>query len=218
MSDAAPAASRTPVPHLPVAVTHDQVALAPPSDWLLRWIHLLQAGQCALDLACGRGRHARWLAGRGLQVTALDRDAHALASLDGAAGITTRLADLEAAPWPLADQRFDLVLVTNYLWRPLFPHLIDSVAPGGLLIYETFALGQESVGRPSRPDFLLAPAELLHLTLGRLQVLGFEDGWLAEGGLRRVQRIAARRGLPAGAEPAVDWPQTVRLPAPCTVR
>jgi SAM-dependent methyltransferase len=192
--------------------------VAQPSDWLLRWQHLLQPGQSALDLACGSGRHTRWLAGQGLQVTAVDRDPVALASLSGIDTLTTLQADLEGTPWPLDGQRFDLVLVTNYLWRPLFARIVEALAPGGLLIYETFALGQESVGRPSRAEFLLAPGELLGRTQPALQVLGYEDGWLADGGLRRVQRIAARRPLQPGASAADDWPQSLHLPTALATR
>jgi SAM-dependent methyltransferase len=106
-----------------------------PSDWLLRWLHLLSPGRTALDLACGSGRHVRWLATLGLNVTAVDRDATALAGLSTLDHVTTLCADVEAAAWPLPGRQFDLVLVTNYLWRPLFDPLIDAVAPGGLLNY-----------------------------------------------------------------------------------
>ncbi|MFM2119726.1 MAG: hypothetical protein RL722_1194, partial [Pseudomonadota bacterium] len=200
-----------------------------PSDWLLRHAHLLAPGMAALDLACGSGRHVRWLAERGLQVTGVDRDAAALAGLTGLAGVTPVVADLEASPWPedsLRPGHFDLVLVTNYLWRPNWPRLAGLLAPGGWLIYETFALGQETVGRPSRPDFLLAPGELLHLAAAStppLAVLAYEDGWLAAGDInqppRRIQRLVAWReaalpddqdGNAQASQPV--WPQDRRLP------
>jgi SAM-dependent methyltransferase len=189
-----------------------------PSDWLLRWQHLLAPGSTALDVACGAGRHARWLAAQGLNVTAIDRDSRALAGLSGVDSVTTWCADLEAGDWPLPGRQFDLVLVTNYLWRPLFGTLIDAVAPGGLLIYETFALGQETVGRPSRAEFLLAPGELLTLTQPGLQVLGYEDGWSADDPLRRLQRACARKPAPAAPDATAGdrshrWPQHLRLPA-----
>jgi SAM-dependent methyltransferase len=160
---------------------------APPSDWLQRWAPLLPAGARVLDLACGSGRHVRWLAARDCRVTAVDRDVQALAPLSTIA--ETVVADLEAGPWPLPGRRFDAVLVTNYLWRPLFPALRTALADGGLLIYETFARGQEAYGRPSRPEFLLAPGELLAAAAG-LHVLAYEDG-LLDGPPRRVQRIVA---------------------------
>lgn len=158
-----------------------------PSTWVERWSKGWAQGATALDVACGSGRHVRWLAGRGMQVTGIDRDASATVSLNDVAEIIT--ADIEAGPWPLVGREFDLVLVANYLWRPLFPTLIDAVAPGGRLLYETFAIGQQTVGRPARPDFLLQPGELLVACAG-LRVIGYEDGF--ESG-RYVQRIAAVR-------------------------
>ena len=134
-----------------------------PSDWVVRWAPLLRPGGSVLDVACGQGRHVRWLAARGHAVTGIDRSEAALAGVAGVA--ETILADIENAPWPLLQagqpRQFDAVVVTNYLWRPLLPTLAASVAPGGLLIYETFANGNESVGRPTNPDFLLRPGELL---------------------------------------------------------
>jgi SAM-dependent methyltransferase len=167
-----------------------------PSDWLCRFAHLLPCGARVLDVACGAGRHLRWLAARpGLnpRLTGVDRDARATAALRDMAEIVT--ADIEAGPWPLPGRRFDLVLVTHYLWRPLLPLLADSVAEDGLLIYETFADGQQHVGKPTRPDFLLQPGELLRACEG-LQVLAYEHGRLAAPE-RCVQRIVARRGAAA---------------------
>lgn len=167
---------------------------APPvSTWLQRWVHLLQPGARVLDVACGSGRHLRWLAGLGFGLTGVDRDGAALAPLRPLAEVVQ--ADIEAGPWPLAGRRFDAVLVSNYLWRPLLPTLVDSVADGGLLIYETFADGQQTVGRPARADFLLQPGELLGACAG-LRVVAYEDGY--EGGIadapgRYVQRIVAAR-------------------------
>jgi SAM-dependent methyltransferase len=164
-----------------------------PSDWVQRWTHLLKPAARALDLAAGRGRHTRWLQAQGHRVLALDRDAEALAAIDGLklAGVQTLTADLEAGAWPLVDQRFDVVLVTNYLWRPLLPTLVQSLAPGGVLIYETFAVGNETVGKPSRPDFLLRPGELLQVCRG-LHVVAFEDGYIPPPASERfVQRIVA---------------------------
>jgi SAM-dependent methyltransferase len=162
---------------------------SPPSPWVVRWASQLSAGSTVLDVACGSGRHVRWLAERGLQVTGVDRDAAALAGLSSLAEVL--VADIEAGPWPLPGRQFDAVVVTNYLWRPLLPTLVEAVAPGGLLIYETFGAGNARFGRPSRPDFLLQPGELLQATQG-LRVLGYEDGYL-EPPPRLVQRICARR-------------------------
>jgi SAM-dependent methyltransferase len=163
-----------------------------PSPWLLRWAHLLPAGAQVLDLACGRGRHLRWLADRGFRVTGIDRDAAALAASQdlaeaGRAELIT--ADIEGAPWPCPGRQFDAVVVTNYLWRPLWPSLRAALAPGGLLVYETFAAGNESVGKPSRPDFLLQPGELLARCAG-LRIVGYEDGFLDDPA-RFVQRVVA---------------------------
>jgi SAM-dependent methyltransferase len=160
-----------------------------PSPWVVRWSHLVPAGGAVLDLACGRGRHLRWFAGRGHPVVGVDRDAEAIASLHGVG--ETLQADIENGPWPLAGRQFAAVVVTNYLWRPLFPRILQAVAPGGVLLHETFAQGNETVGKPSRPDFLLAPGELLR-AYGELRVVAFEDGFLEEPP-RFVQRIAAVR-------------------------
>ena len=168
-----------------------------PSPWIVRWAGAIRPGGTALDVACGSGRHARYLAGRGLRVTAVDRDRDAVASLqDVAEGL---VSDLEQAPWPFPGRRFDAVIVTNYLWRALLPRLVASVSAGGLLLYETFAVGQERIGRPSNPDFLLRPAELLAATPG-LHIVAYEDGSLGAPP-RRVQRIAAWRASEPGALP-----------------
>ncbi|MED5621256.1 class I SAM-dependent methyltransferase [Ideonella sp. BN130291] len=169
------------------------------SAWIRRWSHLVPAGATVLDVACGSGRHLRWFAERGARVTGVDRDAAALAGLQGVGELV--VADIEGGPWPFTGRRFDAVVVTHYLWRPLLPLLVDSVAPGGVLLYETFAAGNESVGRPSRPDFLLRPGELLQATTGALRVLGYEDGFLNDPA-RFVQRIAAVRERAAAADPA----------------
>jgi SAM-dependent methyltransferase len=168
-----------------------------PSAWIVRWAHLIAPGGSVLDLAAGSGRHARWLAARGHTVTALDRDAEAMAALRDVAEVV--VADLERDPWPLADYRFDAVIVTNYLWRPLLPAIVAAAGAGGVLLYETFAVGNATVGRPANPEFLLRPGELLAAASG-LRIVAYEDGFLADPD-RFVQRLAAVREAPAAAPP-----------------
>ncbi len=177
---------------------------APPSAWVTRWSHLVPAGAGVLDVACGGGRHLRWFAARGARVTGVDRDDAAFAALRADLGEAVELcrADIEAGPWPFPGRRFDAVVVANYLWRPLFPVIGGSVAEGGVLVWETFAAGNETVGRPSSPEFLLRPGELLDLAAAAgLRSVAFEDGFLPGPPPRFVQRIVAVRE-PAGAAPA----------------
>ncbi|MDN4057169.1 class I SAM-dependent methyltransferase [Massilia sp. YIM B02769] len=162
------------------------------SSWVRRFAHLVPQGE-VLDLACGSGRHARLFAGLGHPVLAVDRDPQALASAAGP-GIVTLEHDLEVdgAAWPFAAGRFAGIVVTNYLHRPLMAQLMASLAPNGVLLYETFALGNELFGKPSNPAFLLRPGELLdHAAGGGLQVLAFEDGVIARPKPARVQRLCA---------------------------
>jgi SAM-dependent methyltransferase len=182
-----------------MTIGHDDL---PPSAWVCRWSTLVPDGARVLDVACGAGRHVRWFAARGARVTALDRDVQALAPLRALAAPAVEViaADIENAPWPLAGRRFDAVVVTNYLWRALLPTLSASVDAAGVLIYETFARGNETVGRPSNPDFLLAPGELLRALPG-LRVIAFEDGFLADPHPRFVQRVAAVREVDTGSTP-----------------
>lgn len=160
-----------------------------PSAWLQRWTHLIRPGGRVLDVACGAGRHMRWLAAHGHTVQGVDRNPEALALAQALGEVTC--ADIENGPWPFEGQTFDAVVVTHYLWRPLLPTLVRSVAPGGVLIYETFATGNETVGKPSRPDFLLQTGELLQVAAS-LRTVAFEDGFEAAPD-RFVQRIAAVR-------------------------
>ena len=168
------------------------------SPWVRRFAASVPAGE-VLDLACGSGRHARLFASLGHPVIALDRDPQALALAAGP-GITTVEIDLEeeGARWPFEAGRFAGIVVTNYLHRPLMKDLVKSLAPNGVLIYETFALGNEAYGKPSNPAFLLHPGELLDVTAhGGLQVLAFEDGVVTQPKPARVQRLcAAGRTLP----------------------
>lgn len=179
-----------------------------PSPWITRFAPLVPVGGTVLDLACGCGRHARFFAARGCRVLGVDRDGQALASLQGVC--ETLQADIENGPWPLAGRTFDAVAVTNYLWRPLYPYILASVAEGGVLLHETFAQGNETVGKPSRPDFLLAPGELLQAYPG-LRVVAYEDGFL-EQPPRFVQRVALVRERPGAARPR--YPLSLESPIP----
>lgn len=173
-----------------------------PSPWIARWAHLIAPACPVLDLACGAGRHMRYLSSLGHPMLGVDRSEEALSA--ASAWGTPLQADIENEVWPLAGRQFGAVVVTNYLWRPLWPQILAAVQPGGVLLYETFAQGHETVGRPSRPDFLLGPGELLQVAgQGGLRVVAYEDGYLAEPE-RFVQRLAAVREVPA-ASPA-HWP------------
>jgi SAM-dependent methyltransferase len=170
------------------------------SSWVQRFGAALPAGP-VLDVACGGGRHLRHFRALGHDVTGVDRDLSGLADLAGAAGVELIQADLETgAPWPLGDRRFAGVIVTHYLWRPLLPAIVGAVGPGGWLLYETFALGQERYGKPRNPDFLLAPGELLEAVRGHLTVIAYEHGTRPDP-LAVVQRIAARR---PGTQDAIE--------------
>jgi SAM-dependent methyltransferase len=170
-----------------------------PSPWISRFAPLIPAGT-ALDLACGGGRHARLLARQGLPVLAVDRDPASLAAAGGP-GIVTLQLDLEREDaveqpeWPLSPARFAGIVVSNYLHRPLMSALLKSLAPGGVLIYETFAAGNGQFGKPSNPDFLLQPGELLRWASSGpdCHVLAFEDGYQHQPRPAMVQRLCMRR-------------------------
>ena len=176
------------------------------SAWVGRFASLIPPGGRVLDLACGRGRHARLLAARGYGVEAVDCDGEALSGLEGIAGITVRRADLEGGPWPYFGHVFDGIVVTNYLHRPLIPNLLNALGEGGVLIYETFMVGNERFGKPSNPAYLLRPGELLELVRKRFAVVAFEQGEVAAPRPAVIQRICVRRGgqfrLPAASAPA----------------
>lgn len=146
-----------------------------------------------LDLACGGGRHGRLFLDRGHPVTFVDIDLSGVADLRSHPAATLCQADLENAPWPLAGRRFAGIVVANYLWRPHFPLLIEALAPGGLLLWETFLRGHERYGKPSNPDFLLTPNELFERCKDALDILAFEQGEDSQPRPMRRQRIAARR-------------------------
>ena len=168
----------------------------PPSDWVKRWSHLVRAQGTVLDVACGHGRHAWWFYGLNHTLTLVDRSQAAMDAIAIPPQACDKVvADIENGPWPLTGRQFDAVVVTNYLWRPLMPTLLASLAPGGVLVYETFTTGNETVGKPSRPDFLLQPGELLQVCKD-LRVVAFEDGFVQGSGNtspRFVQRIVAVR-------------------------
>lgn len=173
------------------------------SGWVQRWSHLVSTHGTVLDIACGHGRHMAWFAARGHAVTGVDRSPEAIEAVRHLGDAV--LADIENAPWPwmrgtddvqpkqgtcaTVARTFDAVVVTNYLWRPLLPTIAQSVAPGGVLMYETFAAGNETVGKPARPDFLLQPGELLR-AFDALRVVAFEEGFIDQPA-RFVQRLTA---------------------------
>lgn len=166
-----------------------------PSSWVSRHAGLITPPGRILDLAAGSGRHARYFKALGHDVLAIDRDISGLRDLAGQAGIEIREIDLENGQgWPLPGRRFAGIIVANYLHRPLLPHLSEALLPGGVLIYETFAVGNERFGRPSNPDFLLQPGELLAVARASgLTALAYEHGEIAVPRPAVIQRIAAQK-------------------------
>jgi SAM-dependent methyltransferase len=235
-SPAAPSpAASSPAASGHAAASHARIGAA--SAWVARFASLAPAGE-VLDLACGSGRHARLFAALGHPVLAADRDPAALRQVHGLAGaaglsadaIVTLQVDFETpmtdsqagrrlsgdCHWPFEAGRFAAIVVTNYLHRPLLPHLLDSLAPGGLLIYETFAAGNAAFGKPSNPAFLLQPGELLHFALGStppLRIIAFEDGHVTQPAPAMVQRLCAIRPSAASVVGAGEppLPQQLRL-------
>ncbi len=171
---------------------------ASPSAWIVRFAPLVPAAAPVLDLACGGGRHARLFLERGHPVTAVDSDVSRLGEIADHPDLEILRADLEdGSPWPLADRRFGAVVVTNYLWRPLFPQILDAIEADGVLLYDSFAAGNEAYGVPTNPDFLLRPGELIDLVRGRLQIVAYDHGYVERPRPMVRQRIcAARQRLP----------------------
>lgn len=158
---------------------------------MVQWAGLLAPGATVLDVAAGGGRHTTLFTGRGHRVVAVDRDTTWLPMRDG---VEIVASDLEnGSPWPLPGRRFGAVIVANYLHRPLFPALLDALEPGGVLLYETFMVGNERFGKPSNPDFLLKDGELLERVRGRFSVVAYEARLISEPKMAMVQRIAARK-------------------------
>ena len=182
-----------------------------PSPWVVRWSPSARPGSCALDFACGRGRHVRVLRALGHRVVAVDRDAEALRVARVDDDVETILADVECGPWPLAERAFEVVVVTNYLWRPLLPRILAAVAPSGLLVYETFLEGHERFGRPANPDFLLRRGELREAVADGFETIAFEEGTDGEPANSMRQRICARRR-------EGSWPRSHSEAAPGRLR
>lgn len=181
-----------------------------PSPWVVRFAPLVSAGAHVLDVACGSGRHTRLFVERECRVTAVDRAPALDRALASHRAVTVVTADLERGHCPLGRERFDAIIVTNYLHRPLFPSLVSALAPGGLLLYETFAAGNAVFGKPSNPDFLLLPRELLTSLATELRVIAFEDGYIATPRRAMVQRLAARA---AAAGAPLDPQQLALVPS-----
>ena len=166
-----------------------------PSAWVSRFMHSVRPGAEVLDLACGSGRHTALFSDAGFKVTAVDRDIGQLGPLADAQGVVAVEFDLEGeAGWPFPGRTFGALVVTNYLHRPLFPAIVSALKPGGVLIYETFAQGNEVYGKPSNPDFLLRPGELLAAVDGALTVVAYEHGILENPRPAVVQRLCAVNG------------------------
>lgn len=167
-----------------------------PSAWVTRFAPLIPQTGTVLDLACGAGRHSRLLADLGHQVLAVDIDVSRLGTIADIPQIEALQADLESGFWPFVDRQFSAIVVANYLHRPLLPKLPAALVPGGLLIYETFAIGNERFGKPSNREFLLLPGELLQVVVGHARVIAYEDLVVAEPKPAAVQRICAVRVQP----------------------
>jgi len=179
-------------PNFPSKPSFDRPADASisPSSWIMGWAHVIRHGGIVLDVAAGHGRHARALARMGFKAVAADLDTSGLADVDGAEVVP---CDLESGAWPFMGRRFDAIVVANYLHRPHFPHYVESLTDGGVLLIETFGQGNEKLGRPRNPDFLLAPGELL-AAFSMLHIVAYEHGaeQLPRPAVR--QRICAVKG------------------------
>lgn len=171
----------------------DCAAQPEPSAWVVCHAKNIPAGGRVLDLACGSGRHTRLLLSLGHEVLAADIDLSGVTDLENQAGVELLQADLETDSWPFEDQQFTGIVVTNYLHRPHLDRIADCLTDSGILIYETFAAGNEQYGKPSNPEYLLQPGELLQVFGDRLEVIAFEQGLVHEPGPKVLQRLCARR-------------------------
>jgi len=189
--------SNTDAVSTPSDKTSRHLRITQPSPWVERWAHLIAPNGTALDVAAGGGRHGRLLLERGHRVSLVDRSVEPLADLAGQSGAEVIEADLEdGTSWPFKDRRFDAIVVVNYLHRDLFAPIIASLAPGGVLIYETFARGNEEYSRPRNPDHLLKAGELLDAVQGKLQVVAYEHGLVTNADITGVkQRLCAVNDL-----------------------
>ena len=165
--------------------------IASPSPWIVEHAACIPRAGRVLDLACGSGRHAIWLAAQGFQVHAIDRDVQATAHMRGMQNIQVTIADIESGTWPESDELYDGIVVSRYLFRPLLQKLAAMLKPDGVLIYETFMLGNERYGRPRNPDFLLRPDELSTVYSPLLKIHAFWQGVVAGEVPAVIQRICA---------------------------
>ena len=167
--------------------------MRPVSPWIEKHANLIPKGQPVIDAACGGGRHSLFLLEQGHEVLAVDIDTSAIASFEGRRGLTIIKSDLEGAAWPFPLESAGAIVVVNYLWRPLFPYMYETLRPGSILLYDTFALGNEKYGRPRNPDFLLAPGELIERLEGAFDVIDCFDGYTEEPVPACRQSVAARK-------------------------
>jgi SAM-dependent methyltransferase len=172
----------------------NHTSAGPVSEWVRRWSKIIPSGGEVLDVACGSGRHSLYFAGLGHSVCAVDKRSDLIASFDRHPNIVFSVCDLENGFWPFTGRKFDCIVVTNYLHRALFPFLISSLSSQGVLIYETFMLGNEIFGKPSNPDFLLTPNELIDCFAKELTVMAFEAGLVEQPRSAVIQRICAVAG------------------------
>ena len=163
------------------------------SPWIEKHVNLIPKDQAVIDVACGNGRHSLFFLEQGYEVIAVDIDTSVIAGNEGRSGLSIVQADLEGAPWPFRPESVGAIVVVNYLWRPLFSHLRETLKPGGILLYDTFAQGNEKYGRPRNPDFLLMPGELSEQLSQNFDIIDSFDGYIENPVPACRQSIAARK-------------------------